>query len=232
MLYLVPTPIGNLKDITYRAIEVLKEVDLILAEDTRQTAKLLKHYGIEKIMHSHHKFNEHQTTENIIKRLQAGENIALVSDGGTPAISDPGFFLARACIEANVEIQTLPGAVALIPALVNAGFATDKFVFEGFLPHKKGRKTRLEFLAEDPRTVIFYESPHRISKTLKQIAEHFGNERKVSVSREITKKFEETIRGNVVEVLNYFEQNKAKGEIVLVVEGKEKVKKTKINKYK
>jgi len=232
MLYLVPTPIGNLKDITYRAIEVLKEVDLILAEDTRQTAKLLKHYGIEKIMHSHHKFNEHQTTENIIKRLQAGQNIALVSDGGTPAISDPGFFLARACIEANVEIQTLPGAVALVPALVNSGFATDKFIFEGFLPHKKGRKTRLEFLAEDPRTIIFYESPHRINKTLKQIAEHFGNERKVSVSREITKKFEETIRGNVLEVFNHFEKNKAKGEIVLVVEGKEKVKKTKTNKYK
>jgi 16S rRNA (cytidine1402-2'-O)-methyltransferase len=231
MLYLVPTPIGNLKDITYRAVEILGSVDLILAEDTRQTAKLLKHYDIEKVMHSHHKFNEHQTTENIIKRLQAGEDIALVSDGGTPAISDPGFFLVRACLEANVEIQTLPGAVALIPALVNSGFATDKFVFEGFLPHKKGRKTRLEFLAEDPRTVIFYESPHRILKTLTQIIEHFGAERRVSVSREITKKFEENVRGTATEVMQHFTDKKAKGEIVLCVEGKEKVKKEKSNKY-
>lgn len=232
MLYLVPTPIGNLKDITYRAVEVLNEVDLILAEDTRQTGKLLNHYSIEKLMHSHHKFNEHQTTENIIKRLQAGESIALVSDGGTPAISDPGFFLVRACIEANIEVQTLPGAVALIPALVNSGFATDKFVFEGFLPHKKGRKTRLEFLAEDPRTVIFYESPHRILKTLAQIIEHFGADRKVSLSREITKKFEETIRGTATEVLAHYTDKKAKGEIVLCVEGKAKIKKDKSDKYK
>lgn len=231
MLYLVPTPIGNLKDITYRAVEILGSVDLILAEDTRQTSKLLKHYGIEKIMHSHHKFNEHQTTENIIKRLQAGEDIALVSDGGTPAISDPGFFLVRACLEANIEVQTLPGAVALIPALVNSGFATDKFVFEGFLPHKKGRKTRLEFLAEDPRTIIFYESPHRILKTLMQIIEYFGAERKVSLSREITKKFEENVRGTATEVMQYFTEKKAKGEIVLCVEGKEKVKKEKSSKY-
>lgn len=231
MLYLVPTPIGNLKDMTYRAVEILKEVDLVLAEDTRQTGKLLHHYGIEKQMHSHHKFNEHQTTENIIKRLQLGENIALVSDGGTPAISDPGFYLVRACIEANVEVQTIPGAVALIPALVNSGFATDKFVFEGFLPHKKGRKTRLEILAEDPRTVILYESPHRIIKTLTQIAEHFGAERKVSFSREISKKFEETKRGTVTEVLAYFKDKKPKGEFVLCIEGKEKVKKDKTNKY-
>jgi len=232
MLYIVPTPIGNLKDITFRAIEILKEVDLILAEDTRQTQKLLNHYGIEKIMHSHHKFNEHQTTENIIKRMQTGENIALVSDGGTPAISDPGFYLVRACIEKNIEVQTLPGAVALIPALVNSGFATDKFVFEGFLPHKKGRKTRLEILAEDPRTIIFYESPHRINKTLEQIIQYFGENRNVSISREITKKFEETIRGTATKVLEIFRNKKARGEFVLIVEGKTKVKKDKTNKYK
>lgn len=232
MLYIVPTPIGNLKDITYRAIEVLKEVDLILAEDTRQTQKLLNHYGIEKQMHSHHKFNEHQTTENIIKRLLSKEKIALVSDGGTPAISDPGFFLVRACLKANIEVQTLPGAVALIPALVNSGFATDKFIFEGFLPHKKGRKTRLKLLAEDSRTIIFYESPHRIIKTLEQIIEHFGAERKVSISREITKKFEETIRGTAKEILIILKNKKPKGEFVLVVEGKLKEKKEKTNKYK
>jgi len=232
MLYIVPTPIGNLKDITYRAIEVLKEVDLILAEDTRQTQKLLNHYGIEKQMHSHHKFNEHQTTENIIKRLLSKEKIALVSDGGTPAISDPGFFLVRACLKANIKVQTLPGAVALIPALVNSGFATDKFIFEGFLPHKKGRKTRLKLLAEDSRTIIFYESPHRIIKTLEQIIEHFGAERKVSISREITKKFEETIRGTAKEILIILKNKKPKGEFVLVVEGKLKEKKEKTNKYK
>ncbi|MGB0885785.1 MAG: 16S rRNA (cytidine(1402)-2'-O)-methyltransferase [Chitinophagales bacterium] len=232
ILYIVPTPIGNLKDITFRAIEVLKDVDFILAEDTRQTKKLLQHYDIDKQMYAHHKFNEHETTKNVINKLKAGENIALVSDGGTPAISDPGFFLARACIDEQIEVQTLPGAVALIPALVNSGLATDKFVFEGFLPHKKGRKTRLEFLAQDPRTVIFYESPHRIIKTLEQIQEHFGEERKVTVSRELTKKFEETLRGTAQELVSHFKQKAPKGEIVLVVEGKSKEVKTKRNKYK
>lgn len=232
ILYIVPTPIGNLKDMTYRAVEILNSVSLILAEDTRQTSKLLQHYNIEKQMHSHHKFNEHQTTENILNRLRAGEDLALVSDGGTPAISDPGFFLARACIEAGIEVQTLPGAVAFVPALVNSGLATDKFVFEGFLPHKKGRKTRLEILAEDPRTVVFYESPHRILKTLEQIDAIFGSERKVSISRELTKKFEETVRGTAKELIKYYTNKPPKGEIVLVVDGKSKKVKDKKNKYK
>jgi len=232
ILYIVPTPIGNLKDMTYRAVEVLNSVSLILAEDTRQTGKLLQHYNIEKQMHSHHKFNEHQTTENILNRLKSGEDLALVSDGGTPAISDPGFFLARACIEAGIEVQTLPGAVAFVPALVNSGLATDKFVFEGFLPHKKGRKTRLEILAEDPRTVVFYESPHRILKTLEQIDAIFGSDRKVSISRELTKKFEETVRGTAKELIKYYTNKPPKGEIVLVVDGKAKEVKDKKNKYK
>lgn len=232
ILYIVPTPIGNLKDMTYRAVEILSSVSLILAEDTRQTSKLLQHYNIEKQMHSHHKFNEHQTTENILNRLRSGEDLALVSDGGTPAISDPGFFLARACIEAGIEIQTLPGAVAFVPALVNSGLATDKFVFEGFLPHKKGRKTRLEILAEDPRTVVFYESPHRILKTLEQIDAIFGSERKVSISRELTKKFEETVRGTAKELIAYYTNKPPKGEIVLVVDGKVKEVREKKNKYK
>ena len=217
---------------TYRAVEVLNSVSLILAEDTRQTGKLLQHYNIEKQMHSHHKFNEHQTTENILNRLKSGEDLALVSDGGTPAISDPGFFLARACIEAGIEVQTLPGAVAFVPALVNSGLATDKFVFEGFLPHKKGRKTRLEILAEDPRTVVFYESPHRILKTLEQIDAIFGSDRKVSISRELTKKFEETVRGTAKELIKYYTNKPPKGEIVLVVDGKAKEVKDKKNKYK
>lgn len=232
ILYIVPTPIGNLQDMTFRAVEVLKNVSLILAEDTRQTKKLLQHFEIEKQMHSHHKFNEHQTTENVINRLQAGDDLALVSDGGTPAISDPGFFLARACIEAGIEVQTLPGAVAFVPALVNSGLATDKFVFEGFLPHKKGRSTRLSLLAEDPRTVIFYESPHRIIKTLEQIKEFFGEERTVSISREITKKFEETVRGSAQELIAHFTNKAPKGEFVIVVEGKAKEVKMKKNKYK
>lgn len=232
ILYIVPTPIGNLKDMTYRAVEVLNSVSLILAEDTRQTSKLLQHYNIEKQMHSHHKFNEHQTTENVLNRLKSGEDLALVSDGGTPAISDPGFFLARACIEAGIEVQTLPGAVAFVPALVNSGLATDKFVFEGFLPHKKGRKTRLEILAEDPRTVVFYESPHRILKTLEQINDIFGADRKVSISRELTKKFEETVRGTAKELIKYYTNKAPKGEIVLVVDGKAKEVKDKKNKYK
>lgn len=232
ILYIVPTPIGNLKDITFRAIEVLQNVSIVLAEDTRQTQKLLQHYQIEQNLISHHKFNEHQATQKVIERLKIGDDIALVSDGGTPAISDPGFFLVRACVAENIVVQTLPGAVAFVPALVNSGLATDKFVFEGFLPHKKGRQTRLELLAEDSRTVVLYESPHRISKTLEQIQKFFGAERKVSVSREISKKFEETRRGTAQELSQHFSQNKAKGEIVIVIEGKPKEKKVKKNKYR
>ena len=220
ILYIVPTPIGNLKDMTYRAVEVLRSVSLILADDTRQTKKLLQHFEIEKQMHSHHKFNEHQTTENVINRLQAGDDLALVSDGGTPAISDPGFFLTRACIEAGIEVQTLPGAVACIPALVNSGLPNDKFVFEGFLPVKKGRQTRLLLLAEETRTIIFYESPHKLVKTLGHFIEFFGADRQVSVSRELTKLFEETKRGTVTEILEYYTNKPPKGEIVVVVEGK------------
>ena len=216
-LYIVPTPIGNLKDITYRAIEVLNDVDIILAEDTRQTKKLTQHYNIDKMLWSHHKFNEHKATESLIQKLKSGTKLALVSDGGTPGISDPGFFLVRACLENGIEVETLPGAVALIPALINSGFPCDKFVFEGFLPHKKGRKTRLEYIATEDRSVILYESPHRIVKTLEQIVQYIGPERPVSVSRELTKTFEETRRGTAQELLDHFSKSKAKGEIVLVI---------------
>lgn len=219
-LYLVPTPIGNLKDITFRAIDVLKEVDLILAEDTRTSGKLLKHFDISTHMHSHHMHNEHKTVDAIVKRIQAGENIAIISDAGTPAISDPGFLLTRACVEAGLEVDCLPGATAFVPALVNSGLPNDKFVFEGFLPVKKGRQTRLKLLAEETRTIIFYESPHKIIKTLSHFVEYFGAERAVSVSREITKLHEETIRGKAQEVLKYYEANPPKGEIVIVVGGK------------
>ncbi len=219
-LYLVPTPIGNLKDMTFRAVDVLNEVDLILAEDTRTSGKLLKHYHIGTPMHSHHMHNEHQTVAGIVNRILGGENIALISDAGTPAISDPGFLLTRACIEAGLEVDCLPGATAFVPALVNSGFPNDKFVFEGFLPPKKGRQTRLEILAQESRTMILYESPHKLLKTLKQIGEFFGEERRVSVSREITKLHEETIRGTALEVLAHYENKPPKGEIVVVVEGK------------
>ncbi len=219
-LYLVPTPIGNLKDITFRAIEVLKEVDLILAEDTRTSGKLLKHFDIGTQMHSHHMHNEHKTTEGIVKRILAGETIALISDAGTPAISDPGFLLTRACVEAGIEVDCLPGATAFVPALVNSGLPNDKFVFEGFLPVKKGRQTRLQLLAEETRTIIFYESPHKLLKTLGQFLEYFGADRQISVSREITKLHEETIRGTVAEVLAHYEAKPPKGEIVVVVGGK------------
>lgn len=219
-LYLVPTPIGNLKDITFRAVEVLKEVDLILAEDTRTSGKLLKHYEISTPMHSHHMHNEHKTVDGIVKRIQNGETIALISDAGTPAISDPGFLLSRACIAAGIEVDCLPGATAFVPALVNSGFPNDKFVFEGFLPVKKGRQTRLELLAKETRTVIFYESPHKLLKTLSQFVEYFGAERLISVSREISKLHEETIRGSAEEVLKYYENKPPKGEIVIVVSGK------------
>lgn len=219
-LYLVPTPIGNLKDITLRAIEVLSEVDLILAEDTRTSGKLLKHFDIKTQMHSHHMHNEHKTLENIIQKLKGGNTIALISDAGTPAISDPGFLLSRACIENDIEVECLPGATAFVPALVNSGLANDKFVFEGFLPVKKGRQTRLLVLAEETRTMIFYESPHKLVKTLGHFCEYFGEDRRVSVSRELTKLYEETIRGTAKEVLEYYTQKPPKGEIVIVVEGK------------
>lgn len=221
-LYLVPTPIGNLNDITLRALETLKEVDFILAEDTRQTLKLLKHFSIEKRLVAHHQHNEHKTTERIIDSLRNGETIALVSDAGTPAISDPGFLLTRECIKNDIEVETLPGATAFVPALVNSGFPCDKFVFEGFLPHKKGRQTRLNFLKEETRTIIFYESTHRLLKTLNQFAEFFGEDRLVSVSRELTKMHEETVRGTTKEVIEYYNNNVTKGEIVIVLHGAEK----------
>jgi 16S rRNA (cytidine1402-2'-O)-methyltransferase len=219
-LYLVPTPIGNLEDMTLRAIRMLKEVDLILAEDTRTSGKLLQHFEIATQMHSHHMHNEHKTVDLIIKRLQDGENIALISDAGTPAISDPGFLLTRACLEQGIDVECLPGATAFVPALVNSGLPNDKFVFEGFLPVKKGRQTRLKFLAEETRTIIFYESPHKLLKTLAHLVEYFGAERQVSVSRELTKLYEETVRGTAVEVLRYYTDKPPKGEIVIVVGGK------------
>ncbi|AUC16798.1 16S rRNA (cytidine(1402)-2'-O)-methyltransferase [Tenacibaculum sp. SZ-18] len=219
-LYLVPTPIGNLEDITFRALTVLKEVDYILAEDTRTSGKLLKHFDISTPMQSHHMHNEHKTVENIVKRIQAGETFALISDAGTPAISDPGFLLTRACIQKGIAVECLPGATAFVPALVNSGLPNDKFVFEGFLPVKKGRQTRLKLLAEESRTMIFYESPHKLLKTLSNFAEYFGEERQVSVSRELTKMFEETKRGSVKEILSYYTEKPAKGEIVIIVDGK------------
>ena len=219
-LYLVPTPIGNLKDITLRALEVLKDVDLILAEDTRTSGKLLKHFEINTPMHSHHMHNEHKTVEGIVQKLKSGTTIALISDAGTPAISDPGFLLSRACIEHDIEIECLPGATAFVPALVNSGFPNDKFVFEGFLPVKKGRQTRLSFLAEETRTMIFYESPHKLVKTLGHFCEYFGDDRPVSVSRELTKLYEETVRGTAKSVLEHYIQKPPKGEIVIVVGGK------------
>lgn len=219
-LFIVPTPIGNLEDMTFRAIRVLKEADLILAEDTRTSGKLLKHYDIATHMHSHHMHNEHKTVENLIKRLQAGETIALISDAGTPAISDPGFLLTRACIENNIEVDCLPGATAFVPALVNSGLPNDKFVFEGFLPEKKGRQTRYLALADETRTMIFYVSPHKLLKTLAEFVEYFGAERPISVSRELSKLHEETIRGTAAEALKHFEIKAPKGEIVVVVGGK------------
>ena len=219
-LYIVPTPIGNLDDMTFRAIQVLKEVDLILAEDTRTSGKLLKHFDISTHMHSHHMHNEHKTVENIVKRIQAGENVALISDAGTPAISDPGFLLTRACVENNIEVECLPGATAFVPALVNSGLPNDRFVFEGFLPEKKGRQTRFLQLAEETRTMIFYVSPHKLVKTLAEFVQYFGTERPVSLSRELSKLHEETIRGTAAEVLKHFETKPPKGEIVVVVGGK------------
>ncbi|SFJ65460.1 16S rRNA (cytidine(1402)-2'-O)-methyltransferase [Myroides guanonis] len=219
-LYIVPTPIGNLNDMTFRAITVLKEADCILAEDTRTSGKLLKHFEIGTPMHSHHMHNEHRTVEGLLKRLESGETIALISDAGTPAISDPGFLLSRACVEHGIDIECLPGATAFVPALVNSGLPNDRFVFEGFLPEKKGRQTRYLFLAEETRTFIVYVSPHKLIKTLTEFKEYFGEDRQISVSREISKLHEETVRGTVVEVLTHFEAKPAKGEIVVVVAGK------------
>lgn len=219
-LYIVPTPIGNLKDITFRAIEVLKESDLILAEDTRTSGKLLKHFDIATPSQSHHMHNEHKTVANLVQKIKSGTTVALISDAGTPAISDPGFLLTRACIENNIEVDCLPGATAFVPALVNSGLPNDKFVFEGFLPVKKGRQTRLLLLAEETRTIIFYESPHKLIKTLSNFCEYFGENRQVTVSRELTKLYEETVRGTAKEVLEHYTNKPPKGEIVICVGGK------------
>ena len=220
-LFVVPTPIGNLEDMTFRAIRTLKEVDLILSEDTRVTGFLLKHFGIETRMMSHHKFNEHKTVESIAERIKSGQNIALVSDAGTPAISDPGFLVVRQCVENDIEVECLPGATALIPALVNSGFPSDRFCFEGFLPVKKGRQTRLNELSGEQRTIVIYESPHKLLKTLHDIQTHFGEERRVSVSRELSKLYEETFRGTVREQISEWTKRTAiKGEIVMAIEGK------------
>ena len=226
-LFIVPTPIGNLEDMTIRAIRILKEVDLILAEDTRTSGKLLKHFEIGTHMHSHHMHNEHKTVANLIGRLKAGETIALISDAGTPAISDPGFLLTRACIENGIPVECLPGATAFVPALVNSGLPNDKFVFEGFLPDKKGRQTRYLALAEETRTMILYVSPHKLVKTLAEFITFFGEDRQICVSRELSKLHEENVRGTAREVLTHFENKPPKGEIVVVVGGKITVRENK-----
>lgn len=219
-LYIVPTPIGNLKDMTFRAVEVLKSVDIILAEDTRTSGKLLKHFEVSTPLQSHHMHNEHKTVDNLVQKIKNGTVVALISDAGTPAISDPGFLLVRACVENNIEVDCLPGATAFVPALVNSGLPNDKFIFEGFLPVKKGRQTRLTLLSEETRTMIFYESPHKLIKTLTNFCEYFGEDRPVSVSRELTKMYEETIRGSAKDVLNHYTNKPPKGEIVICVGGK------------
>lgn len=221
-LYVVPTPVGNLEDMTFRAIRILKEADLILAEDTRTSGILLKHFEIKNALQSHHKFNEHQTVEGVINRLKAGDTVALISDAGTPGISDPGFLVVRECVRNGIEVQTLPGATAFVPALVSSGLPDERFCFEGFLPQKKGRQTRLNALADEARTMIFYESPFRLVKTLTQLAEVFGKDRPVSVCREISKIHEESVRGTLEEVIAHFTQTEPRGEIVIVVGGKEK----------
>ena len=221
-LYIVPTPIGNLDDITLRAVNVLRAVDFVLAEDTRTTSFLLKHLGIEQKLRSHHKFNEHATVQLVAESIAAGRNAALVSDAGTPGISDPGFLLVRTCVEAGIEVETLPGATACIPALVQSGFPCDRFCFEGFLPQKKGRSKRLQELRDEERTMIFYESPYRVVKCLEQFAEVFGGDREVSVTREISKKFEQTVRSTVSEAAEYFREHEPKGEFVIVLAGRPK----------
>lgn len=218
-LYLVPTPVGNMEDMTFRAVRILKEADLVLAEDTRTSGILLKHYGIEARLQAHHKYNEHGTSPAIVQRLQAGENIALITDAGTPGISDPGFFLAREAASAGIEVITLPGATAFVPALVSSGLPCDRFCFEGFLPQKKGRKTRIEALRDEQRTMVFYESPYRLLKTLKQFVDTFGADRQVSVAREISKVHEESVRGTLEDVVAHFTECAPKGEIVIVLAG-------------
>ena len=225
ILYIVPTPVGNLEDMTYRAVRVLKDADLVLAEDTRTSGILLQHFGIQAHLQSHHKYNEHQTVEMVKEKILAGLNVALVSDAGTPGISDPGFLLARACTEEGIEVQTLPGATACIPAIVSSGLPCDKFCFEGFLPQKKGRQTILQSLSEEPRTMIFYESPRRLVRTLEQMAEAWGPDRRCSVAREISKVHEEHRRGTIAEVAAWFRDNEPKGEIVIVVAGYDGAKK-------
>lgn len=226
-LYVVPTPVGNLEDMTFRAIQILKEVDLILAEDTRTSGVLLKHFDIKNAMLSHHKFNEHQTVERIVERIKGGEQVALISDAGTPGISDPGFLIVRECVRNGIEVQCLPGATAFVPALVASGLPDERFCFEGFLPQKKGRATRLAQLQDEVRTMVFYESPYRLVKTLTQFAEVFGAERKVAVCREISKVHEESVRGTLAEVIAHFQQSEPKGEIVIVLAGKDKDEKEK-----
>ena len=221
-LYIVPTPIGNLEDFTFRAINVLKDVDLILCEDTRRSKKLLIHYDIETPLRSHHKFNEHKEIGKVVNKILSGEKIALISDAGTPGISDPGFLAVRTCLENNIEVECLPGATALIPALVNSGIPFDKFVFEGFLPVKKGRKTKLEKLSDEERTMVFYESPHKLLKTLKDFSNSFGQERKVAISRELTKIYEETIRLSLENAVKLFTEKPPKGEFVIIIEGYKK----------
>lgn len=218
-LYVVPTPVGNLEDMTFRAIRILKEVDFILAEDTRTSGVLLKHYDIKNTLYSHHKFNEHKTVELVVNKIKAGENAALISDAGTPGISDPGFLVVRECVRNEIEVECLPGATAFVPALVVSGLPNDRFCFEGFLPPKKGRMTKLQSLSAEHRTMIFYESPHRLLKTLTQFAEYFGGERQATVTREISKLYEETIRGTIDELIEHFTKTPPKGEIVIIVSG-------------
>ena len=221
ILYIVPTPVGNMEDMTFRAVRILKEVDLVLAEDTRTSGILLKHYEIKNALMSHHKFNEHGTSAGIVNRLLAGENVALISDAGTPGISDPGFYLVREAVRAGVEVQCLPGATAFVPALVSSGLPCDRFAFEGFLPQKKGRQTKLQSLKDEERTMIFYESPFRLVKTLQQFAEVYGGDRQVSVCREISKVHEESVRGSLDEVIAHFQEKAPKGEIVIILAGNE-----------
>lgn len=221
-LFVVPTPVGNMEDMTFRAIRVLKEADMILAEDTRTSSVLLHHYDIKNELHSHHKFNEHQQVQRVVERILAGSNVALISDAGTPGISDPGFLLVRECVKNGIEVQTLPGATAFVPALVSSGLPCDKFCFEGFLPQKKGRQKRLSELQNEERTMIFYESPYRVLKALEQFGEVFGMERQVSCCREISKVHEESVRGTIAEVIQHFTEREPKGEFVIVVAGKEK----------
>lgn len=223
-LFIVPTPVGNLEDMTFRAVRILKEAELILVEDTRVSGRLLAHYDIKAKMTSHHKFNEHATVQRIAEKITSGLNVALISDAGTPGISDPGFLLVRTCVNLGIEVECLPGATALIPALVNSGFPSDRFIFEGFLPQKKGRMKRLSALKEEDRTIIFYESPHRLLKLLKQMAEIFGPDRRCCVCREISKMFEENVRGSLADLVGHFEQHAPRGEIVVVVGGMQNVK--------